>query len=58
MMYMDKVSEKSQMMPCLVGPALAATCVATRKTSLRVYLLSVLIFLVGGLFAFIAPLIF
>ena len=44
-------------LPCPADPMLAATCLATRKTSLRVYLFSLLIFLIGGFFAFIAPLI-
>ncbi|MFM9835565.1 MAG: hypothetical protein ACKVOA_05640 [Methylophilaceae bacterium] len=43
--------------PCPTDPALAATCMKTRKTSFRVYVVSVAIFLVGGFFAFIAPLI-
>ena len=45
-------------LPCPADPALAATCMKTRKTSLRVYLFSVVIFLIGGFFAFVAPLIF
>jgi hypothetical protein len=44
-------------LPCPADPRLAETCMATRKTSLRIYVVSVLIFLVGGFFAFIAPLI-
>ncbi len=49
---------RARSLPCPVEPALAATCTATRKTSFRVYVFSVLIFLVGGFFAFITPLIF
>lgn len=49
---------RARKLPCPVDPALAATCIATRKTSLRVYVFSVLIFLTGGFFAFVAPLIF
>ena len=49
---------RARSLSCPVDPALAATCIATRKTSFRVYLFSVLIFLVGGFFAFIAPLLF
>jgi len=44
-------------LPCPTDPELAATCMKTRKTSFRVYVVSVAIFLVGGFFAFIAPLI-
>lgn len=49
---------RAKSLPCPIDPVLAATCTATRKTSLRVYVISVLIFLVGGFFAFVAPLIF
>lgn len=41
--------------PCPIDPALAARCMQTRRWSLRVYLLSLLLFFVGGFFAFIAP---
>ena len=49
---------RARSLPCPADPALAATCIATRKTSFNVYIISVLIFLIGGFFAFIAPLIF
>lgn len=48
---------RARRLPCPADPALAAACMATRKVSWRVYLFSVLIFLVGGFFAFIAPFI-
>jgi hypothetical protein len=48
---------RARSLPCPADPALAATCMATRKASWRVYLFSVLIFLIGGFFAFIAPLV-
>lgn len=48
---------RARSLPCPADPDLAATCMATRKASWRVYLFSVLIFLIGGFFAFIAPLI-
>jgi hypothetical protein len=44
-------------LPCPADSRLAATCVQTRKTSVRAYIVSVVIFLIGGFFAFIAPLI-
>ena len=44
-------------LPCPADATLAATCMKTRKTSLRVYVVSVVIFLIGGFFAFIAPII-
>jgi hypothetical protein len=46
---------RARSLPCPADPALAATCMTTRKVSWRVYLFSVLIFLIGGFFAFIAP---
>ncbi|HSH53388.1 MAG TPA: hypothetical protein VK967_00035 [Methylotenera sp.] len=48
---------RARSLPCPVDPAQAATCIATRRTSFRVYVFSLLIFLMGGFFAFIAPLI-
>ncbi|HSI38522.1 MAG TPA: hypothetical protein VK946_05575 [Methylotenera sp.] len=48
---------RARSLPCPADPALAAACMATRKASFRVYIFSVLIFLIGGFFAFIAPLI-
>ena len=41
--------------PCPVNPALRAACLKTRVVSLRVYFVSVLIFCIGGLFAFVLP---
>ena len=41
--------------PCPVDPALRAACLKTRVVSLRIYLLSVLVFCIGGLFAFVLP---
>ncbi len=48
---------RARTLPCPADPTLAATCLQTRKTSVRVYIVSVVIFLIGGFFAFIAPLI-
>jgi hypothetical protein len=42
--------------PCPVDPALRDACLRTRKVSLRVYWVSVGIYLVGGFFAFVLPL--
>ncbi len=44
--------------PCPTDPALAATCMRTRRVSAWVYGISVLIYLVGAFFAFAAPLLF
>jgi hypothetical protein len=41
--------------PCPTDPALRDTCLRTRKTSARVFGVSVLIYAVGGYFAFVAP---
>ncbi|HEY0060899.1 MAG TPA: hypothetical protein VGC21_02190 [Telluria sp.] len=47
---------RARSLPCPIDPALAATCTATRRASVRVYLFSVLIYLTGVFFAFLAPL--
>lgn len=41
--------------PCPTDPALRNACLRTRAWSLRVYGFSVLLYLVGGWFAFVAP---
>lgn len=43
--------------PCPVDAQLAAICAKTRRNALRVYWLSVAIFMLGFFFAFIAPLL-
>jgi Sec-independent protein secretion pathway component TatC len=43
--------------PCPVDPALRKACLRTRKLSLRVYIASVVLFLIGGWFAFVQPLL-
>ena len=48
---------RNRFAPCPVDPALRQACLRTRKTSARVYIASVLLFLVGGWFAFIQPLL-
>jgi hypothetical protein len=47
---------RARSLPCPADPELATACQATRTTAWRVYLFSVLIFLIGVFFAFIAPL--
>lgn len=42
-------------LPCPADPAQAVACARTRKASLWVYLLSLVIYLIGGFFAFVAP---
>ncbi len=41
--------------PCPTDPALRHTCLRTRKFSATVYGFSVLVYLVGGWFAFVQP---
>ncbi|MFM7332209.1 MAG: hypothetical protein ACKO1L_11230 [Brachymonas sp.] len=41
--------------PCPIDPALRDACLRTRKVSLRVYGVSVGIYLLGGFFAFVLP---
>lgn len=48
---------KNRFAPCPLDPALRQACLRTRKTSARVYLASVAVFLVGGWFAFVQPLL-
>jgi hypothetical protein len=48
---------RARSLPCPADPGLAAACTRTRKVSSRMYVLSLVIYLVGGFFAFIAPLI-
>jgi len=41
--------------PCPTNPALRSACLRTRKTSLRLYVFSVAVCLVGAWFAFVQP---
>jgi hypothetical protein len=43
--------------PCPLDPDLRKACLSTRRTSLRIYLVSLVLLLVGGWFAFIQPLL-
>ncbi|MCX8098778.1 MAG: hypothetical protein N3F11_07220 [Casimicrobiaceae bacterium] len=43
--------------PCPADPALAAACTRQRRISRAVYAVSVALYLIGGFFAFVAPLI-
>jgi hypothetical protein len=44
-------------LPCPLDPALAVACARQRKVSQVIYFVSVAIYVVGGFFAFIAPLL-
>ena len=49
------VQWRNRTAPCPIDPALRDACLRTRRLSLRVYLLSLALFAVGGWFAFAAP---
>ncbi len=48
---------RARNLPCPVDPDMAATCMSTRRASLRLYWVSVLIFAIGVFFAFVVPLL-
>lgn len=48
---------RARNLPCPVDPQLAKLCQQTRRQSLWIYVFSVVIFMVGSFFAFIAPLL-
>jgi uncharacterized iron-regulated membrane protein len=41
--------------PCPIDPALRDACLKTRKTASKLYAASVVLYLIGGWFAFIQP---
>ena len=48
---------RSRFAPCPLDPAQRDACVRTRKTSARIYLASLTIYVIGGFFAFFLPLL-
>jgi hypothetical protein len=46
---------KNRNAPCPVDPGLREACLSGRKVSRNIYDLSVMVFLIGSFFAFIAP---
>ncbi len=48
---------RARFAPCPVNPSLRDVCLRSRKTSQHVYVASVLVFAVGGWFAFVQPLL-
>lgn len=48
---------RARFAPCPADMSLRDACLRTRKTSQRVYLISVAIYAVGGWFAFVQPLL-
>ena len=49
---------KNRFAPCPIDPLLRQACLHMRRTSARVYLASVAVFVVGAWFAFVQPLLF
>ncbi|TXI38853.1 MAG: hypothetical protein E6Q51_00400 [Methylophilus methylotrophus] len=47
---------RARLLPCPADAQLAALCMQTRRQSLWIYWISVVIFLIGSFFAFLAPL--
>jgi hypothetical protein len=48
---------RARSLPCPADPAAARACARARRMSAAVYAVSVLLFLIGGFFAFVAPLL-
>ena len=48
---------RNRFAPCPTEPSLRNACLKTRRTSLRIYFVSLVLLLVGGWFAFIQPLL-
>lgn len=48
---------RSSTAPCPLDPSLRDSCLRTRRTARRVYAASVLLYLAGGWFAFVQPLL-
>ena len=49
---------RARSLPCPADPAIAAACTRTRKWSVAIYAFSVVMFMTGFFFAFLAPIIF
>ena len=55
MIFTGVLQWRSRFAPCPIDPALRHACLRTRRTSTRVYAASVLLYAVGGWFAFVQP---
>lgn len=49
---------RARSLPCPADPALAATCNRARRWAAAIYTFSVVMFVTGFFFAFLAPIIF
>lgn len=47
---------RNRFAPCPIDPVLGKACLKTRKLSLRIYQISLVLLIIGGWFAFIQPL--
>ena len=51
------VQWRNRYAPCPIDPKLRQACLKTRKVSLGIYLMSLVLLIIGGWFAFIQPLL-
>lgn len=51
------VQWRNRFAPCPIDPKLRQACLRTRKVSLTIYLISLVLLMTGGWFAFIQPLL-
>jgi hypothetical protein len=51
------VQWRNRYAPCPIDPILRQVCLRTRKVSLSIYLISLVLLIIGGWFAFIQPLL-
>jgi hypothetical protein len=51
------VQWRNRYAPCPIDPKLRQACLRTRKVSLGIYLVSLVLLIIGGWFAFIQPLL-
>jgi hypothetical protein len=51
------VQWRNRYAPCPIDPKLRRACLRTRKVSLGIYLISLVLLMIGGWFAFIQPLL-
>lgn len=57
MVFGGIVQWRNRYAPCPIDPKLRQACLRTRKVSLGIYLISLILLIIGGWFAFIQPLL-